>query len=316
MKIFYLCPDVPFPSGGVYVIYKHVRFLREAGYEAYVLHFKKPFKPQWFAYDLPVLYLNDNPPLEPGDAIIIPEGFPEVMKKFASVPLRKIVFALSHSYIFDKLPPGENWNDYNVEAVLTPSPTIRHFVQMSMGIDFVSLIPPGLDATLFYPQKEKELQTVYMGRKDRLGETVHKIILSRRGSASDIPFIKMNDLPLKEYAALLRRSKVYLTASPLEGAHISVLEAMACGCVCVGFHGLGGRDYMVAEGRGQNFILVENMDYIALAEKLEEVLMALKNDPDHFAALSENARLTAATYTEESERRALLDFWRDFTKRG
>ena len=73
---------------------------------------------------------------------------------------------------------------------------------------------------------------------------------------------------------------------------------------------------MIAEGRGQNFVMVENMDYIALTEKLEEVLMALKNKPDHFAALIENARQTAANYTEENERRALLDFWRDFTKRG
>ena len=58
------------------------------------------------------------------------------------------------------------------------------------------------------------------------------------------------------------------------------------------------------------------MDYIALAEKLEEVLLALKSDPDRFAALSENARQTAANYTQENERRALLDFWQDFTKRG
>lgn len=39
MRIFYVCPDIQAPSGGIKRLYTHVGLLRENGYDAYIMHF-------------------------------------------------------------------------------------------------------------------------------------------------------------------------------------------------------------------------------------------------------------------------------------
>jgi len=311
VRIFYLCPDTALPSGGVACLYRHVRWLREEGWEAAILHLAKGFKPGWLETDVPVAYLEENPHLRPIDTLVFPEGMTSALKN--SPPLRKVVIALNPLYIFQSLPLGENWQDYGVEWVITPSRVIADFVTWSMRLPRVYLFSPSVDHRLYGDTGEaKKLQVAYMSRKDTLSPLLEKVLRSRNREFARIAFVGLDNLPVAAYARVIRESAVYLTTSPWEGINQSVLEAMACGCLCAGFDGVGGKDYIVGQGAGQNFLLAESLNLVDLAQKLEHLLQRLLAGDPTLEQLRANARATAARYPQEAERESLVKFWQDF----
>ena len=156
MHIYYICPDLPLPSGGIKRLYDHVEILQSEGYPASILHFKNGFKLSWFKSTAPVVYMNDNIQWNPTDILVFPEGLPLIIKKFKDTPFRKVVIALSHSYIFPQMPLGENWKNYGVEAVITPSAVIKEFVSETMNIKNVHLFKSSIDHDLFSLESEKK----------------------------------------------------------------------------------------------------------------------------------------------------------------
>ena len=101
-RILYICPDFAPPSGGIKRLYTHVQILRDNGYDAYIVHFNKGFRPTWFDHSVPIIYFSDNPSFSSTDVLVIPEVFPGLIKKLKDVP-RKVVIALSHIYIFQNM---------------------------------------------------------------------------------------------------------------------------------------------------------------------------------------------------------------------
>ena len=317
MNIYYLCPDVNFPSGGVKRLFEHVEILRQSGFTSFILHFKKGFKVNWFKSDVPVLYLDDNPPLSPNDIIVFPEGFSNIIKKFQNLPFKKVVIALSHNYIFQNIPSGENWSNYGVDAVITPSKTIKEFICWSMGIKNIFIIGTSIDHELFnYDNKVKILKVSYISRKDTCTSLIEKIIKSKDPYFKNIKFEKIENLTLDNYASVLKNSHIFITTSPHEGINRSVLEAMACGCICLGFHGIGAKDYICEEGADQNFILAENMNYIELAQLLADTIKRVDRNDSLIEKIRKNALITASKFNPLVERESIIKFWTTFIEKS
>jgi glycosyltransferase involved in cell wall biosynthesis len=94
--------------------------------------------------------------------------------------------------------------------------------------------------------------------------------------------------------------------------HVSVLEAMACGCLVVGYPGVGGHTYMVGEGAAQNCVLVENGDLLALGQTLENVLRQMHANRAHYANIIQNGINTARPHQDaEAEASALTAFYQN-----
>ncbi len=311
MNIYYFCPDLAQPSGGVKRLYQHVDNLRNEGYPAYILHFKSGFEINWFKSDVPIKYLNENIQWNPTDVLVFPEGLPALIKKFKETPFRKVVIALSHSYIFPNLPLGENWADYGVEAVITPSKVISNFIYQSMGIKNIYLFKTSIDHKIFNTINEnKILHIAFVPRKDNTPEIIEKIINAK--NEIDIKFVKIENKSINDYARLLRESSIFLATSAHEGIHRSVIEAMACGCICVGYDGIGAKEYIVPDGENQNFVLAENMNYIELTQKLEETIKQINEGNPQISIIKNNAVETAAQFSQEIEKESILKFWKKF----
>jgi glycosyltransferase involved in cell wall biosynthesis len=313
MKIFYLCPDLSFPSGGIRRLYTHVRILQEYGMRASILHFKKGFSPGWFESDVPVAYLDASPPLEPGDVLVVPEGFPNVMKKFKEVDLNRIVIALNPLYPFQSLPPGESWPDYGFDTVLTSSQFIADIIQWSMHIEDIHVLKTSIETKPFYYDPAvKRNQIAYTSRKDLNTPVIEKLIGIKDPDNQPFEFIKIENLKFDDYADVLRRSSIFLTTSPYEGTHRSILEAMACGCLCAGYHGFGGREYIISGGGEQNFFLAETMDFFGLAMIISELIDGLRNKSENLESVRSNGLRTAAAYQNKGEEESLLAFWSEY----
>ncbi len=313
MRIFYLCPDFATPSGGVKRLYTHVEILKENGYDAYIMHYNKGIVLDWFESDAPVMYFSDSPQFDPEDVIVIPEGFSDIMKQFEPLPNRKVVIAVSFAYIFESMPLGENWKDYGIDWVITNSASIADFVKWSMGIENVDIIGTSIDHELFgYDPDIKKLQIAYIKRKDTISPMVEKILKSADASFGQLDFIPIENLNIADYAQVLKESEVFLTTSTSEGFPRSVLEATACGCLCIGFDGIGGKDFIVESGPQQNFVLVESMNFIQLSKALAELVNKIKSKDPGVEAIRQNAIRTTAEFSPDCEKKSILEFWKTF----
>ncbi len=314
MRIFYVCPDIEVPSGGIKRLYTHVELLRENGYDAYIMHVKKGFKLGWFESEAPIVYSCDFPlaSLDPRDTIVVPEGFPAVIKQLKTLQVKKVVIALSFAYIFKHMPAGENWKDYGINWVMANNKITGDFIQWSMGIKNIHIIGSSIDHNMFhYKPDMKRLQVAYIKRKDTLSSNVEKILKSRTASRNP-DFITIANLNIQDYARVLKESKIYLTTSTAEGFPRPILEAMACGCLCIGFDGVGGRDFIVESGRRQNFVLAESMNLIDLSGKLAELVEMIDRKDPTIEAIRRNAVSTAARFSPDIEKESVLRFWRCF----
>lgn len=185
-KIYFYCPPMNTPSGGVGVIFKQAQILKANGYNpvivyeprldskaSYVESQKKSkkveiyekFIPSWVGGDEKNLTFQclgsgeirftDNTvqkceplTINPEDFVIIPEGFPNVMEKVSQIPCKKIVFAQSWYYILNSLNVNQNWFQFG----------IRDVISISDGItEYLTAIMPGLNIKQYSQSINREL---------------------------------------------------------------------------------------------------------------------------------------------------------------
>lgn len=294
-RIFYLCPDFSPPSAGTRRLYRHVEHLNRCGFEAFIVHNKRGFVLKWLGHRVPVVWMEDQLKLQGGDVLVIPEGMCQIMANTKDLLCRRIAIALNWAHIYRNLPKGKNWKDYGISRVITASPVIKRFLEWSMEVQ-VDLIANYVDTTKFcYESQQKKRQIAYNARKDISGEILRSIFERKSNRVGKYKWVLLENLNEDEYARVLVESEIFLATSPQEGIPTSVLEAMAAGCVVIGYAGVGGNDNMIGSGDGQNCFLVENGDIPAFGSLLEEVLRDAGTGDGHKRIIG-NARATAARF--------------------
>lgn len=193
-NIYYYCPPMNTPSGGISVIFKQAKVLQDAGYNVVIMYeprldskasyqesqkkgkkidiFER-FDPSWigkYASELKLQVLGDNEirfndgtsekvsilTVNPEDFVIIPEGFPNVMERFVQIPCKKIVFAQSWYYILNTLSVGQNWKSWGIQDVLSISDGITEYVNVIMPGLKIKQYSQSIDRNLFKPKSITE----------------------------------------------------------------------------------------------------------------------------------------------------------------
>ncbi len=313
-NIFYFCPDFSPPSGGTKRLYRHVFHLNRLGFKAFIVHYKKGFVLSWHGCKVPVKWLEDNLLFSVDDTLIFPEGLPSLMKQTQHLNCNRIAIALNWAYIFNSLPKGENWKDYGITRDITPSPIIKDFLELSMGVD-VTLIDNYIDTSKFaYKPEKKKNKIVYLTRKDSSGDILSFIFKRKEGVFKKWEWMPLDDLSEDNYAEQLSESRIFLATSSREGMPTSALEAMASGCVVLGYSGIGGNDYMRGKGDKQNCSLIENGNLPELAKTLEEGLLGWNQNKHRNELIIKNALKTAKQFQSfDKEGRCLKNYFESLT---
>jgi len=140
-KIYFYCPPLNIPSGGIFTLLNYAKTLTEAGYDVKVIYepredrkasyeasqkarkaisIYEKFNPDWAgdtAFGIKIMPLGngeikftDNTTeqtevlnLGPEDLLFIPEGFPNIMEQTAQIPCKKVVLCQSWYYILNGL---------------------------------------------------------------------------------------------------------------------------------------------------------------------------------------------------------------------
>jgi glycosyltransferase involved in cell wall biosynthesis len=137
------------------------------------------------------------------------------------------------------------------------------------------------------------------------------IFRSRFPQFYEVPFVEIDQMDHTAVAKVLGESAVFLATGFPEGLARPPLEAMASGCIVVGFSGRGSLEYMI---NGENCYLAEDYDALTAALGLGAAVERYQNG--HALAIQTAARRTALNYGLEVEESRIARFWSRYMNRA
>lgn len=235
-RILFLCPSNLSPTGGVQKIYEFAQALADAGFASFVVHRNSRYRPNWFESDVPVLGRNDVV-VEPCDLLVIPEFMGTIIPQLEGCA--KVVLNQNSYIVFD-----ENFHNKEVVSILVVSDYIRRYSEFAYPRKTILPIHMGYDETIFNAVNcRKKKQIAYMPRRRSIDSKRLLQALDARGALSGWTLAPIDGLNARQVADVMRESMIFLSFSQREGFGLPPLEAMACGCLVVGFHGHGGAEF-------------------------------------------------------------------------
>ncbi len=184
------CPAMNTPSGGIGVLLRLARSLKDYGLRTKVWYeprfdqkasidasnkakkridlFDK-FYPTWVDFniaDLDLCPLGTNNEItftngdtvtaqelkvETQDFLLIPEGFPNIMEKTMKVSCKRIVLAQSWLYVLSGLQNGQTWQNLGITDVISVSDAITEFLDTIMPGMNIKKIRQGINREIFHP---------------------------------------------------------------------------------------------------------------------------------------------------------------------
>ncbi|MBI1862046.1 MAG: glycosyltransferase family 4 protein [Deltaproteobacteria bacterium] len=304
-RILYLCPDAQIPHGGNYVIYRHVDILRAHGFDAWAVHQESGFRYSWFNNETAVTTLKVIAPIG-ADVLVLPENVGPAGLGIHR-DCRRVIFNQNAYLTFhNSFGSGSVERFYREAAgVLCVSEDSAEYLRFAFPEVSVTRLHLSIDSKLFCPQ-EKARTIVYMPRKGGEDASQILLLLESRG-LSGFSVKPLDGLPLSGVAEALGRAAIFLSFSQAEGFPLPPIEAMVSGCLVVGYHGQGGREYFQPD-----FCLpVEPGALRSYCETVERAI-ALWDSGEGTAMAGRARRFVLDTYAEAREAQDLLDFWRSF----
>lgn len=333
MKTRIFFPPLRKHTGGTAVLVQLAEHLHAGGFDA-ALVLREEGGQGLIPEHLPVVPW-DELQLAADDIWLVPEGWVNALTPGLNAGARSVLYVQNWAYLFSALPQGVHWRQLDVRFLSVSQP-VAWFVAQAVGQES-PVLRPGIDTQLFSAPEKKPaitsadpVRVAWMPRKNKaLALQIRSVVESRRflRGQGELAWEEIHGLDLKGVAEALGRSHVFLATGFPEGCPLPPLEAMACGCLCVGFSGLGGWDYMrQAQPQGfapwwplrdaseapwsGNGLWVADADVMAAALSLEQAVAWLEQDDPKAADTVAQAGLTADSYALAAQKRAVLDLWR------
>lgn len=248
-RIVYAALPTTRRSGGVHVMMQHVQLLRSVGHEALLWLPGPGDRPAWFDATVPTVVA---PTLDLGadDLLVLPE-VPLPPGLDPAPGARVVIFNQNHFFTYaaagdrpDRPYPG--WStDPAVWTVSTESHAVLQALHPQLP---VSLVPNFVSADRFVPAAAKRRRIVWFARKrPRESALLYQLL---RGDAR---FAGVEPRPITDedwtvVANLLGESAIFVSLAHTEGFGLPVAEALAAGCLVVGYDGGGGHELFAAPG--------------------------------------------------------------------
>jgi Glycosyl transferases group 1 len=270
-RVYALAAGVSFdrPVGGVKMLYRHVDILNQNGIEAYVLQPPGLGRYRWATNSTPIIELNGGE-IGKDDVLLLPEILgPRAAEICRGVD--KVIYNQSGYMTFTGYSPEETRNPYGDNEVIATIVCSRNSWQyLRHAFPDITLfrLHHSVDPSMFRYRSKKRQQICYMPRK-RYSDILQVIqILRCRGLLRNFDVVSIDQVSDEnEVARIMSESVIFLSGGTAEGFGLPAAEAMACGCVVVGYHGGGGKEffcpdfsYPVPEGDVRTFAkVVENL---------------------------------------------------------
>ena len=303
-RIVYLILGTGTPRGGHKVALRHVEALRRMGFDAVAWLPESAPLPSWLDHDAAA---QSGGPFRDDDVLVFPEDASSAMRQFAPLPQRKVVFCQNHFYAASQgvglLPQEEalRFGDY-----MACSETTAQWLARFMPHHAIEIVPAFADERLFAPAPKDLSIACSPGKRPLEFRAIQTILRRIHTGRAPWRWAVIQDKSEAEVAAIMGQATLFLSLSRLEGLGMTTLEAMASGCVVVGFTGMGGLEYATAT----NGLWVGEDDLVACAEQLSRAMTWVEARQPAVGHMQAAARRTAAGYSHARFMSALEAFWR------
>jgi hypothetical protein len=305
---WFICPDFNSPSGGIRKIYRCVDILTGAGLQAAIMHTRPGFRCDWFEHATPIVS-STRAAVKRDDVIVVPEIYGGNIRKLPP-NVRQVIFNQNVYITLNTLAEGMT----NAAPYLNNPELASILVVSQDNVDVIRYIFPdapvhrlrlGIDLSIYHPPTSpKQRRIAYMPRKRPRDAALVLELLRQRGILEDWDVVAIEGRSEAEAAELLRSAKIFLSFSSMEGFGLPPLEALACGCCVVGYHGFGGREYF----QPPFATAVEEGNIVAFVRAVEAAVRRVDSGHqvnDSFAASA--SRFVFERYSLEAERQDVLD---------
>ncbi|BDZ74640.1 hypothetical protein GCM10025856_23590 [Methylophaga marina] len=233
------------PVGGIKVIYQHCQMLNELGYDAYPL-MMGDYSGNFFDYNNEIkTFVNEKENIKKGDVVVATEFEPYEGLVFRDA--LKVIFVQNWWGVIKRLKPEDRHLDYiqlGYDHVFTCSQYCSEYVSEKMNIP-AATITNGIDLDVFCESNIQRIpnRVLAMSRKNPADlEQLKKLL-----STADIELHVVDGLSQSELVLEYQSAEIFVTLGYPEGFSLPPLEAMACGCVVIGFTGGGANEFMINE---------------------------------------------------------------------
>ena len=189
--------------------------------------------------------------VSPEDMLIIPEGFPDVMHKTVQVACKRIILAQSWFYVLNAMQPGQTWQHFGIQDVISVSDAISEYLNSVMPGLKIKGMKQGIDRKSFsVPKKMSDKFPMVAFSCNRGPENKAKTYNIIKTFYAFYPhlrwvrFVELANMSKEVFAERLSSCAFALYTDDIAGFGTLPLEAMACGTHVVGWASFGGKEYM------------------------------------------------------------------------
>jgi len=319
VTVYVLSPDNNKPSGGIKILYRHVDVLNRNGIDASVLHQNPGFRCSWFENKTRVAYLQSTRLIDT-DFLVIPEIYGPNITGMGQMPMigskvKKVIFNQNCRYTFlGQTTETVMQRDFDLAythhdeflGAIVVSEDSKQYLEYVFPELEVWRIHNAINVDQFSFSNQKKKQICYMPRKHAEDALQVLGILNLRDALGDFKIVAIENRSEAGVAEIMKESMFFLSFGYPEGCPLPPAEAMACGCVVVGYDGFGGREYFDPEFAYP----VQIGDMTGFADIVEKLIRLSATEPDKIRSKARKASaFVKQTYSPSREEEDILAIW-------
>mgnify|MGYP003633026351 FL=1 len=275
---------------------------------------KNTFKPE-FKYDKSInnkkLVLNDD------DIIVLPEFYGKAINTVFQ-DQKTVVYNQNCYYSFRGygIPNQTNsivsiYKQDRLQGVIVASANAVSYIKTFLVDKPVYRVRYGIDTNVFSFQANKKKQIAFMPRKLREDSEQILNILNIRGVLNGWDIVSIQGMNEEEVAGVLKESAIFLSFNHREGFGMPPAEAMACGCVVVGYAGQGGEEYFLPNITYK----VPQRNIQEFTKTLEQVILEFETNPQKIVKIGlEASKFIEKEYSMKQEQESIISVWQELLK--
>jgi len=338
-NIYFICTDNKEPIGGVKQLYRQVDILNKNGFNAFIVHRKKGFRHKWFKNETKIIYnlslyskiekilmkkkltlykslknfirSRNEDSIDKNGILVFPEIYGPRINEL-NIDIDKVIFNQNCYYTFNNnkikdLSIKNIYNDESFLASIVVSEDSKKYLQYIFTESATHRIHLGINTNKFsYDKVSKKKQIAFMPRK--LGHDIVQIvsILKIRNNLKNWNFIPIDNKTEDEVAKILNESLIFLSLNHREGFGLPPAEAMASGCIVIGYAGQGGKEYFKTDFSFK----IDEGNIIQFVDKIEEVALKLEKEDNEIIKMSQYASdYILNNYNLKKEEESIILTW-------
>jgi hypothetical protein len=253
--------------------------------------------------------------IEKDDIFVFPEVFGpkigDLVKNNRKIIYNQGAYQTFFHYDLELKSTATPYLNNKLIATIVNSENAKQYINYAFPNMNVQRVRYGIDCKNFYFNETKKRKIAYMPRRLRVDLVQVINILKFKGILDNWELVEIHNMNESQVANALRECVFFLSFSINEGFGMPPAEAMACGCVVVGYSGKGGKEFF----KNDFCYPIEDRDVLSYVKTLEKVIKEYEIDDKPFV---EKGRIASefilSEYSMEMEVKTIVSCWEEMLK--